>query len=225
MGVGQFAGQQTDNIRGIAVLDVAPLHVVTYTARGINTLKDLAGRRVSIGAPGSGSASVAGVLFPLLGLNGKVKIQNLGFSESTANLRDGNLDAFMGASALPMPAVVDLTSSNAVTLVPVTQDIINELRKDNPPYAPVVIPANTYSGVTKDVETIGLASLLIVRADVPDAAVYELVSQMYTPEALGYMKNVYRAWDPKPGEDFFGEIGVPLHPAALRYYKEKGMAK
>jgi hypothetical protein len=112
-----------------------------------------------------------------------------------------------------------------VTLVPITKDVVDSLRKDNPPYTPVVIPANTYSGITKDVETLGLASLLVVRADVPDDTVYELVSQMYTPEALAYMKSVYRSWDPKPGEDFFNDIGVPLHPAALRFYKEKGMAK
>lgn len=225
VGVGQFKGQQTDKIRGIAVLDVAPLHVVTYPSTGIKTMADLAGKRVSIGAPGSGSATAAGVLFPILGLKGKVKTQNLGFSESSANLRDGNIDAFMAASALPTPAVVDLTSTHEVTLVPITKDVVNKLRKDNPPYTPVVIPANTYSGITKDVDTLGVASLLVARADVPDEAVYELVRQMYTSEALNYMKNVYRAWDPKPGEDFFSDIGVPLHPAALRFYKEKGMAK
>lgn len=224
-GVGQFKGQQTENIRGIAVLDVAPLHVVTYPSTGIRAMSDLAGKRVSIGAPGSGSATAAGLLFPILNLSGKVKTQNLGFSESSSNLRDGNIDAFMAASALPTPAVVDLTSSHDVTLVPITKEVVDGLRKDNPPYTQVVIPANTYSGITKDVETLGLASLLIVRADVSDDAVYELVSQMYTPEAMTYMKSVYRAWDPKPGEDLFSDIGVPLHPAALRFYKEKGLVK
>jgi TRAP transporter TAXI family solute receptor len=224
-GIGQFKDQQTDSIRGIAVLDVAPLHIVTYPSSGIKTLQDLAGKRVSIGAPGSGSATAAGVLFPVLGIVGKVKAQNLGFNESASNLRDGNLDAFMAASALPMPAVVDLTSTHEVTLIPTPPDVVDDVRKDNPPYQPVTIPANTYSGIKQDVPALGLASLLVARADVPDDVVYELVSQMFTPEALTYMRSVYRAWDPAPGNDLFKAIDVPLHPGALRFYREKGLIK
>lgn len=224
-GIGQFQDHPAENIRGIAVLDVAPLHIVAYPSSGIKTLQDLAGKRVSIGAPGSGSATAAGILFPALGIAGKVKTQNLGFSESAANMRDGNLDAFMAASALPMPAVVDLTSSHAVTLVPMTPDVISAVRKDNPPYQPVIIPANTYSGITQDVPAVGLASLLVVRADIPEDTVYELVSQMFTSDALAYMRNVYRAWDPNPGQELFRDIDVPLHPGALRFYREKGMIK
>ncbi len=224
-GIGQFQDHPAENIRGIAVLDVAPLHIVAYPSSGIKNLQDLAGKRVSIGAAGSGSATAAGILFPALGIAGKVKTQNLGFSESAANMRDGNLDAFMAASALPMPAVVDLTSSHAVTLVPMTPDVISAVRKDNPPYQPVIIPANTYSGITQDVPAVGLASLLVVRADIPEDTVYELVSQMFTSDALAYMRNVYRAWDPHTGQDLFRDIDVPLHPGALRFYREKGMIK
>lgn len=224
-GAGQFKGQQSDKVRGIALLDTAPLHIVTYPSSGIAKLADLAGKRVSIGAPGSGSATTANLLFPLAGLSGKLTIQNLGFSESASNLRDGNVDAFFAASALPVPAVVDLASTHAVRLLSIPDQMIGALRKQNPFYQREVIPGGTYSGIAKDVTTVSVSSLLLTKADEPDDVVYELISQMYAPAAQTYMHSVYRAWNPRAGDKLFADIGVPLHPAALRYYREHGMIK
>jgi TRAP transporter TAXI family solute receptor len=201
------------------------LHIVAYPSSGIKTVQDLTGKRVSIGAPGSGSANASLVLFPAVGIAGKVKTQNLGFSESAANLRDGNLDAFLAMSALPMPAVVDLSSTHELTLVPVSEDVINTVRKDNPPYQAMTIPANSYAGIKQDVVTLAVASTLVTRADMPDDQVYELVSQMFTPDAIAYMKSVYRAWDPSNGVSMFQDMSVPMHPGALKFYREKGLVK
>ncbi|MGO8909522.1 MAG: TAXI family TRAP transporter solute-binding subunit [Bradyrhizobium sp.] len=224
-GTGQFEGQQSDRLRGIATLDSAPIHLVTYPSTGIKTLADFAGRRVSIGAPGSGSATTANFLFPLAGLNDKVTIQNLGFSESASNLRDGNVDAFMAASALPLPAVVDLASTHQIVLLDIPPNLVAELHKESPFYQAFDIPAGTYAGVNKPVHSVAVSSLLLARADTPDGVVTELLNQMYSKDALDYMRNVYRAWDPKPGDKLFADIEVPLHPAALKYYKAHGMIK
>jgi len=224
-GIGQFKGQQSDKLRGIALLDMAPMHIVAYASSGIRTMQDLAGKKVSIGAPGSGSASVASALFSVAHLTGKVKTQNLGFSESASNLRDGNIDAFIAASALPMPAIVDLASANKITLIPLSDADIKALHEQNPPYEPTTIPANTYPGADSDVQTIGTASLLMGTESAPDDAVTEVLRQMYTPEALAYIRSIYKAWDPHSGQSVFDSIGVPLHPAAIRFYKENGVIK
>jgi TRAP transporter TAXI family solute receptor len=224
-GVGQFQNQQSDKLRGVALLDMAPLHIVTYASSGIKTMQDLSGKKVSIGAPGSGSASVATVLFPILNLTGKVNTQNLGFSESASNLRDGNIDAFIAASALPMPSVVDLSSANKISLISIPETDIQTLHEQNPPYEPITIPANTYPGVTSDVTTVGMASLLMTTASASDETVTEILQQMYTPEALAYIRSIYRAWDPHSGEAIFEALGVPLHPAAVRFYRENGLIK
>lgn len=224
-GTGQFDGHPSDRLRGIATLDYAPLHLVTYPTSGIKTLADFAGKRVSIGAPGSGSATTANFLFPLAELKGKVSIQNLGFSESASNLRDGNVDAFMAASALPLPAVVDLASTHQIVLLDIPPDLVTALHKESPFYQAIDIPAGTYSGVSKPVHTVAISSLLLTRADTPDEVVTELLTQMFTPDALGYMHNVYRAWDPTPGAALFADIEVPLHPAALKFYQAHGMIK
>ena len=224
-GVGQFKGPPSEKLRGIAALDSAPLHIVTYPSSGIKTLADLANKRVSIGAPGSGSATTANFLFPLAGLTGKIRVQNLGFSESASNLRDGNVDAFFAASALPLPAVVDLSSTHEVVLLDIPQNLVEGLHKESPFYQASDIPAGTYSKINKPVHTVSVSSLLITRADTPDEVVTELLNQIYTPEALQYMRNVYKAWDPAPGQAIFNDIEVPLHPAALKFYKEKGLIK
>ena len=224
-GTGQFNGHPSDRLRGIAALDSAPIHLVTYPKTGIKTLADFAGKRVSIGAPGSGSATTANYLFPLAGLKGKVTIQNLGFSESASNLRDGNVDAFVSSSALPLPAVVDLASTGKIELLDIPPDLIAALHKESPYYQPFDIPAGTYSGVDKVVHSVAVNSLLLTRSDTPDDVVTELLTQMYTPDALKYMRNVYHAWNPAPGDALFKDIEVPLHPAALKFYKEHGLIK
>ena len=224
-GVGQFENQQSDKLAGIAALDTAPLHIIVYASSGIRSLADLAGKRVSIGAPGSGSATTANALFPIIGLVGKVKALNLGFSESASSLRDSNLDVVFAASALPMPAAVDLASSGHIALIEIPAPIGEDLQKKNPFYEISAIPGNTYNGVTNDVHTVSVASLLVARNDIPDDVVYELVSQMYAPDSLSYMRNVYRAWDPHADQQLFTNIGVPLHPGALRYYREHGSIK
>jgi TRAP transporter TAXI family solute receptor len=224
-GSGQFVNSGTDKLRGVAALDFAPIHIVTYPAKGINSLADLAGKRVSIGAPGSGSATTANILLPLAGLKGKMTIQNLGFSESASNLRDGNVDAFMAASALPLPAVVDLSSTHKITLIDIPNGLITSLHKENPFYQSFDIPPGTYTGVDKPVHTVAVASLLLASADTPDDVVTELLTQMYTPEALTYMRHVYKAWNPTPAPELFKDIEVPMHPAALKFYKDHGIIK
>jgi TRAP transporter TAXI family solute receptor len=224
-GVDQFKGHSSDKVRGVAMLDISPTHVVTLSSDGISSLAGLAGKRVSIGSPGSGTANTANGLFAVMSLTGKVKVQTLGYDESASNLRDGNLDAFFVASALPVPAVLNLASSRPVTLLAVPDDVFQKMHQQTPAYQRVVIPGGTYPGIKTDVATIGTPSLLLVRADVPDAVVHEVVSQMFTKESMAYMHNVYHGWNPSPDAQAFAEIGVPLHPGAASFYREHGMIK
>lgn len=222
-GTGQFEGASADNVRGVAVIDIAPLHVVTFADSGIETLPQLEGKQVSVGAPGSGTANTAANLFEAAGLTGKIDVQNLGFDESASNLRDGNLDAFTASSALPMPAVLDLSTSHDVNLVPIDDTVVTALREIAPAYQQVTIPAGTYDGIDADVSSIGVPSMLLTHEGVSEEVVYEFVRQMFAEDAGAYMRNVYNAWNPRPGADAFADLGVPLHPGAERFYREMGL--
>ena len=224
-GAGQFEGAASDKIRGIATVDIAPLHFVAFAGGKVENLEDLPGKRVSIGAPGSGSANSTMNLFEAAQIVDKVEVRNLGFDESAANMRDGNLDAFSASSALPMPAVMDLAASRDIRLLGITDEVTARLREISPAYQPVTIPAGTYEGIDKDVKTIGVPSMYVTHADVPEDVVYEMVRTMFSEGAAGYMRNIYNAWAPTPGAEAFTDVGVPLHPGAERFYREQGLIK
>lgn len=222
-GKGQFVDAASDSIRGIAVIDIAPLHLVTFAGSGIETLGDLPGKTVSVGAPGSGSANTTANLLAAADLSDRLNVRNLGFDESAANMRDGNLDAFSASSSLPMPAVLDLATSRDIVLLSVDDHVTANLQAISPAYQKVTIPAGTYPGVDSDVASVGVPSMLLTRADMPDDVVYELVSQIFAEAAGTYMRNVYNAWGPYPGDAALSAVGVPIHPGAERFYRENSM--
>jgi hypothetical protein len=225
VGYGQFKDAKSDKIRGIAVLDLSPTHVVTLANSGIKTLMDLKGKRVSIGAAGSGGANTARTVLTALGIINDVKIQTLGFSESANNLRDGNLDAFFGGSGLPMPAVVDLATGHDIRLLTFDDAFLAKLQSEVPAIEITTIPGKTYRGVEYDVKTIGIPSTLVTRANMNDEAAYQVAKTLLSPDNKKYMQSIYKAWDPNPGFDLWKRIHVPLHPGAEKAYREAGLLK
>ena len=222
-GLPPFKGAASTKIRGIARIDAAPMHMVTMADSGIKKFKDLAGKKVSVGAAGSGTAAMGELVLKAYNMMDSVKIQKLGFEESASNMRDGNLDAFNGASALPMPAVADLSTLHKIRILEISDQAIAKVGKQNPAIGKFVIPGGTYKGVDKDVVTIAAASTFVTRADMDEDAVYRLTKLFMTGKSKKYMQSVYRAWNPTPGEDLFKSMGVPMHPGAVRAYKELGL--
>ena len=224
-GLNQFVKAKSDRIRGIAVLDLSPTHVVTLENSGIKSLMDLKGKRVSIGAAGSGGANNARTILRTLGILNDVKIQMLGFSESASNLRDGNVDAFFGGSGLPMPAVVDLSTSHKIRLINFDRSFLQKLQSEAPEIEITVIPANTYRSVDYDVTTVGTPSTLVTRENIGEKVAYEVAKTLLSNDNRKYMTSIYKAWNPNPGFDLWKRVGVPLHPGAEKAYREAGLIK
>ncbi|MGQ0664447.1 MAG: TAXI family TRAP transporter solute-binding subunit [Pseudomonadota bacterium] len=224
-GSGQFQNQQNADLRGLALVDLAPSHWVAMASSNIRGFDDLKGKRVSIGAPGSGGANSALIVLEAFGIKDQIRIVNLGFEESANNLRDGNLEAFTGGSALPMPAVLALATTRSIRLLSFDPAFIQRLQARYPTTEQTVIPKGTYAGVDYDVTTIGTPSTVATSVKVPDQVVYEMTKQIDRPDARQYVKTIYSTWDPQPGTALFERIGVPLHPGALRYYREAGVVR
>lgn len=224
-GENQFEAAQSDRIRGIAVIDLSPTHFVTLESSDIMTPQDLVGKRVSIGAAGSGGANTAMIVLDALGIGDEVEIQNLGFSESANNLRDGNLEAFSGGSALPMPAVVDLSTTHDIRLLSFDEAFLAGLQEDEPAMEIARIPAGTYAGVDEEVVTMGNPSAFITHDGMDEEVVYQVTRALIAEDNRQYMRAVYSAWDPAPGAELWQRIGVPLHPGAERAYREAGLIK
>lgn len=215
------------NARAVMSVDIAPTHWVTMAKSGITKIEDVVGKKISIGAPGSGAETSAIAILQAYGIWEQVEpnAQRLGHGESATALKDGHIAAFSGGSAVPFPAVAELAALDKIRILDVSDEAMVNLGKTNPPYIRWIIPAGTYDGIDTPVRTYGVPSCLLADESVPDEVVYQIVKTLYTPEAVKYMKNVYFAWEPIPNKEFFDQIGVPMHPGALKYYKEVGLIK
>lgn len=221
---GPFEGQPAvTNARGVATIEISPLHWVTRVASGITSFDDFGGKRVSVGAAGSGTAANAELSLEILGLLDSIRPQFLGFNESADSMRDGNTDVFAASSSVPMPAVSGLASTQRIRLIGYTEEQMAAHLEANPAYMAYTIPGGSYDGFDEPVLTFGVPSTIVVRDDVPDDVVYAFVMLMMREDTAAYMRTAYKTWDPSPAVELFEQIGVPLHPGAERAYRELGL--
>jgi TRAP transporter TAXI family solute receptor len=209
-------------LRGLATLYPETVQIVALADRGINSVYDLKGKRVAVGAAGSGTEVNARQILAAAGITYKdIKVQYLSFAEAASNLKDGNIDAAFVTAGHPTAAIVDLAAVRKIVLVPVADEIIASLQKDYPFYVKIVVPAGTYKGVDTDVVTVAVKAMLAVRAEMPEDLAYQLLKTMYANQ-----KRLIEAH--AKGELIIPETGkegmsIPLHPGAEKFFKEMGL--
>ncbi|HBT39498.1 MAG: TRAP transporter solute receptor, TAXI family [Thermotoga sp. 50_1627] len=209
-------------LRGLATLYPETVQIVALADRGINSVYDLKGKRVAVGAAGSGTEVNARQILAAAGITyDDIKVQYLSFAEAANNLKDGNIDAAFVTAGHPTAAIVDLAAVRKIVLVPLTDEIIASLQKDYPFYVKIVVPASTYKGVDVDVVTVAVKAMLAVRAEMPEDLAYQLLKTMYANQ-----KRLIEAH--AKGELIIPETGkegmsIPLHPGAERFFKEMGL--
>lgn len=216
--------QAYKDLRGMACLYNETIQLVALESSGIKTLADLKGKRVSVGAAGSGTEANARQILEAAGLTyNDIKVQYLSFGESASNMKDGNIDAAFNTAGVPTAAIQDLSVSKKTVLVPVDKEVANKLMAKYPFYAVQVIPAGTYQGQTQSVTTVAVKSMLAVSSKMPADLVYELLKTMFDNTdrliaAHAQGKNVKL-------ETALEGMSIPLHPGAEKFYKEKGILK
>ncbi|RLA22695.1 MAG: hypothetical protein DRQ62_07510, partial [Gammaproteobacteria bacterium] len=207
------------NLRSMASLWPEAVHIVVLQGSGINTLKDLHGKRIAVGTPGSGSrfnairiAQVAGVSpvqFP--------EIHETGIAESIAALEAGQVDAIFITEAVPSVALQQLSSRrDDIRFLSIEGDLIKTLSRQQFAYYPLTVPVRTYPGQSEPFTTLGLTALLITHKRTTDAAV-EKVLEMLLDSRNELAKKYYRAGFISGATMRLG-IAVPLHPGAVKFY-------
>ncbi|KAF2958395.1 C4-dicarboxylate ABC transporter substrate-binding protein [Thermotoga sp. Ku-13t] len=209
-------------LRGLATLYPETVQIVALADRGINSVYDLKGKRVAVGAAGSGTEVNARQILAAAGITYKdITVQYLSFAEAANNLKDGNIDAAFVTAGHPTAAIVDLAAVRKIVLVPIAEEIIKALQKDYPFYVKIVVPAGTYKGVDTDVVTVAVKAMLAVREEMPEDLAYQLLKTMYANQ-----KRLIEAH--AKGELIIPETGkegmsIPLHPGAEKFFKEMGL--
>jgi TRAP transporter TAXI family solute receptor len=206
------------NLRGIAVLQLNPLHLVVRPGSGIGDVASLRGRRVGVGPPGSGTALTAGLVLRAFGIDpGELQTALLPFNEASARLVDGQLDAMFVNASYPAESVSFAAKAGA-RLIAIEGPAVDRLRHDYPFLRLTAIPSHTYAAHDVPVHTIGVDNLLVCRKDLDEDLVYELTRTFFAAlPALVSQQASLSLMD-------FSQVPatpIPLHEGAARYYRER----
>lgn len=212
-----FKDNKIDNVQAIGTLYPETIHIVALADSGIETMEDLKGKTVSIGAPGSGTAENAKQILEIHGLSLEdIEVQNLSFDESTTGIQDGNIDAAFITSGYPTGAVDSLAALKDINIIPITEEKVKELAAKYPYYATDVIPAGTY-GLEEDVPTAAVKALLVVREGLSESLVYDLTKSLFdNVDSITHSKGELISADKA-----LDGVGIEVHPGAQKYFDEQ----
>ena len=223
-GKAQFEGKPLKNLRALGALYPEQVQLVTAAKSNIRGFKDLKGKSVSSGSPGSGQWQLLGDLLEAHGMTSKDIGEDLSsFAQSVDKIKDGNLVASLITAGAPTSAVSDLANGTEVRLVPLSGPEIETLKKKQPYYASITLPANLYKGQAAPVETLAVMAIWATHADLSDDMAYAVTKALYeNTETLGQVHPKGKEISLKTA---LLSVSIPLHPGAQRYYREKGLLK
>ena len=223
-GTSQFAGAPLKNLRALGALYPETVQLITRADFNINSVRDLKGKSISSGAPGSGQYQLLTDLLKVHGMSrADVKEDLSSFTQAVDKIKDGNLHATLITGGVPVSAVTDFAQSHALKVIPLSGPEIAELQRQQPYYARVPLPANSYKGQTAAVETLAVMAVWTAHEAVPENVAYEVTKALY--ENVSVMGEVHAQGKNIRLSTATAVGTAPLHPGAIRYYKEKGIVK
>ncbi|WP_038369682.1 TAXI family TRAP transporter solute-binding subunit [Brackiella oedipodis] len=225
-GKAQFEGKAFKDLRSVFALHPEPFTYVTRKEANIKSFADLKGKRFNAGNPGSGTlASIeqylkeANLDTSYFGLLAKLKPD-----EQSAALCDGKIDGFVFGVGSPSANIQDPTTTCGAQLMSMTGPVVDKLVKEHSYYAKAVIPGGMYQNNPQDTHTYGVVATVVTSSKVSDDAVYAVVKSVF--ENFDEFKKLHPALANLKKEDMVKNgLTAPLHPGALKYYKEVGLIK
>ena len=218
-GIEMFKDKKVDNLRGIATLYPETCQIVTLDASGIKSIADLKGRRVAVGAMGSGAEANARQILEAYGITYEdIDEQFLSFSEAASALKDGNVDAAFVTAGYPTAAVQDIASQNKVRLLPVEADKADALIAKYPFYTKVVIPAGTYAGFDEEVAGISVMAMLVCTDKVDEGLGYDITKALFSN--LDRIKAAHSVGKLITKEGAMEGMPIKMNAGAEKFFKE-----
>jgi TRAP transporter TAXI family solute receptor len=210
-------------LRGVAGIYPNYIQIVASADSGIKTLADLKGKRISVGAPKSGTELNARAIFKAAGMTYKdfAKVEYLPFGESVELMKNRQLDATLQSAGLGVSSLRDLATSVKIVVVPIPPEVVAKV--GDPAYQSGTIPANTYEGQAANVPTAYVQNFLVTHEGVPADTVYKMTKAMF--EHVDQLLAAHAAAKAIKKETATQGMPVPLHPGAEKYYREIGVLK
>ena len=213
------------NFSVIASLYPELIQVVVRAESGIESIADLKGKKVSVGAPGSGTEANARQILEIYGLTYKdlAQVQYLSFAESAEAFKDKHIDAFFVTAGIPNAGIQDTATMHKIQILAVPDDMYKNLHNKYGFYGQVLIPAGCYINQTEPVRTVAVQAVLIARRDLDADVVYEMTAALF--ENLPELATAHAKGKEVSLEGALTGVSTPLHPGAEKYFKEKGIVK
>ncbi|GAB1389975.1 MAG: C4-dicarboxylate ABC transporter substrate-binding protein [Rubrivivax sp.] len=211
------------SLRTVAGIYPNYIQIVASADSGIKTMADLKGKRISVGAPRSGTELNARAILKAAGLSYKdfAKVEYLPFGESVELMKNRQLDVTLQSAGLGVASIRDLATSVPINVVAVPAEVVAKI--GDPAYQAATIPASTYTGQAQDVPTVAVRNFLVTSEKVPEDLVYAMTKALFGN--LDQMVAAHAAAKSIRAADAPKGAPVPLHPGAERYYREAGLLK
>lgn len=223
-GLKSYEGKPQGFLRAAVPLYPEAVHLLVARDSGIQTLQDLKGKRVAVGAVGGSTMLTSFQLIRLAGLNPEKDIvpENLGHADVVAAFADKRIDASVTIGAIGIASAMETTTLGTARLVSIPQDVVAAICKETPYFSPLTIPAGTYKNQPEPIGTFSSPNILAVHEKLDDELVYGMTRALFEhKEDLVAVSARMSAMSPEP----ITQVGIPVHPGAVRYYKEIGVMK
>ncbi|MFW5678980.1 MAG: TAXI family TRAP transporter solute-binding subunit [Pseudomonadota bacterium] len=222
-GIGQHFQTPQDNIRGVVKFYPSPYQMAVRADGDIHSVADFAGKVVNPGVVGGSTDVMTGRILELhgLGFDDLERVERLSYADAAMQMKDGHLDVFTGIISVPSGAIAEVALASGVRMIGIDQEIVDQLRADNPGYVAYEIPAGTYRGQTEPALAVGMGNVLIARADL-DADLVEAITRAIVENAdeLHLVNAALESFGPETAGT---GVGAPLHPGASTFFSEAGL--
>jgi hypothetical protein len=220
-GTGRFDGQQLPMVRSVASLYANMVQIVALEGSGITSLEDMRGKRVSIGAPGSGTEVNASAILEANGISyDDIEEQRLNFNETADALANGDIDAGFWSVGAPTSSILNLATTQDIVIIELTEAELTAAMGASATFATTTLAGGTYNGVDADVAVLGIPNVLTVSSEMSDDVAYAVTKAMF--ENIADLQAVHPAANETTVEFTMSATPIPLHPGAIRYYEEIG---
>ncbi|MDO5528674.1 MAG: TAXI family TRAP transporter solute-binding subunit [Paracoccus sp. (in: a-proteobacteria)] len=221
---GAFAGRAPmDDLRLIANLYPERVHIVVPAGSPAHSVADLAGARIAVGQPGSGTRGDAMRLLHLAGITeDNADLRGMGADAAAQALAAGEIDALIYVAGAPAPVIADLAARHPVRLIPVEGDLARAFATAEPLFTPLDFPAGIYPGSDAPVPSLSVPAQWITRAEFPDRLIYALTRVLWNDNTMRQLAPSDLGRQLQRGYAL-ESLEIPLHPGAERYYREAGL--
>ena len=212
-----------EKLRGVAAIYRNHIQLVVSESSGAKTLRDLKGKRVSVGPKRSGTELNARAIFAAVGMTYADfgRTDYLPFGQSATMMEKGELDASLQSAGLGVDSIRHLSTAIPIRLIAIPPEVVGKI--GDSAYVPSVVPARTYEGQSDPVETAAVVNFLVTREGLSAETVYAMTKAIFTN--LNQLVQTHPAAQGISIKDAASNMPVPLHPGAERYYREIGLIK